>query len=130
MNNVSLIGRLTRDPELVTTQGGTEICNVRIALDRRGQDGAVYTDVKCFGKQGLAVAEHKCKGDQIAVTGRLELDEWETASGSKRSVLYVIGERVEFLGRRSQNGDGPSAEEAAGEEPVGAAAGGEEDIPF
>ena len=70
MNNVSLIGRLTRDPELVTTQGGTEICNVRIALDLRGQDGAVYTDVKCFGKQGLAVAEHKRKGDQIAVTGR------------------------------------------------------------
>lgn len=130
MNNVSLIGRLTRDPELVTTQGGTEICNARIAVDRRGQDGAVYVDVKCFGKQALAVAEHKRKGDQVAVSGRLELDQWEAQDGSKRSRLYVIAERVEFLGRRGQREEESSESAPGSNEPVAAAAGGDEDIPF
>lgn len=110
MNDVSLIGRLTRDPELVTTQGGTEICNVRLAIDRRAQDGAVYADVKCFGKQAAAVAKHKGKGDQVAVSGRLELDEWETEAG-KRSRLYVVAERVEFLGRAAHDGSKPSETE-------------------
>ena len=101
MNDVSLTGRLTRDPELITTAGGTEICNARLAVDRRGQDGAVFVDVKCFGKQATAVAKHKGKGDQVAVSGRLELDEWETEQG-KRSRLYVVAERVGFLGRAAQ----------------------------
>ncbi len=120
MNNVSLIGRLTRDPELVTTQGGTEICNVRIAVDRRGQDGAVYTDVKCFGKQALAVAEHKRKGDQVAVSGRLELDRWEAQDGSNRSRLYVVANRVEFLRnkRRDEADDEPAPTAGASEEDI------------
>lgn len=125
MNNVSLIGRLTRDPESVTTKNDTEICNLRVAVDRRGQDGAVYTDVKCFGKQALACQEHLSKGRQVAISGRLELDEWETDGGDKRSRLYVIGERIEFLARpRSESSNGSP-------EPVGDAAGGDpEDIAF
>ncbi len=125
MNNVSLIGRLTRDPESVTTKNDTEICNLRVAVDRRGQDGAVYTDVKCFGKQALACQEHLSKGRQVAINGRLELDEWETDGGDKRSRLYVIGERIEFLARPRSESSNSSPE------PVGDAAGGDpEDVAF
>ena len=115
MNNVTMIGRLTRDPDAVTTNGGTEICNLRIAVDRRKRDdGAVFVDVKAF--QGLAhsCSEYLEKGRQVAVTGRLELDEWTTEDDQKRSRLYVIANSVEFLaGRRNEQADPDEAEAAA-----------------
>ena len=131
MNQFNGIGRLTRDPELVETSGGTAICNLRVAVNRRNRDeGAVYLDVKCFEGQARACAEHLTKGRQVAISGRLELDEWEAKDGSgKRSRVYIIGERVEFLARSARNGD-QSEQRPAPEEPAGAADGGEEDIPF
>ena len=132
MNQVNMIGRLTRDPELVETKGGTAICNLRVAVDRRNRDdGAVFVDVKAFEGQARACADHLSKGRQVAVTGRLELDEWEAKDGSgKRSRVYVIGERVQFLGRSSRNGD-QGEQEPSSEEPAGVAgAAGDEDIPF
>jgi single-strand DNA-binding protein len=110
MNSVNLSARLTRAPELVETKGDTAVCNLRVAIDRRG-DGAVFTDVKTFGAQAAACAEYLSKGDPVAVIGRLELDEWQV-NGAKRSRLYVIGERVEFLGRRSDSSAESQAEEA------------------
>ena len=65
---------------------------------------------------------HKSKGDEVAVEGRLELDRWEAQDGSKRSRLYVVANRVEFLrNKRSEQADG---------EPVAAAADHGEDIAF
>lgn len=132
MNQVNMIGRLTRDPELVETKGGTAICNLRVAVDRRNRDdGAVFVDVKAFEGQARACADHLSKGRQVAITGRLELDEWEAKDGSgKRSRVYVIGERIQFLGRSSRNGD-QGEQEPSSEEPAGVAgAAGDEDIPF
>jgi single-strand DNA-binding protein len=132
MNQVNMIGRLTRDPELVETKGGTAICKLRVAVDRRNRDdGAVFVDVKAFEGQARACADHLSKGRQVAITGRLELDEWEAKDGSgKRSRVYVIGERIQFLGRSSRNGD-QGEQEPSSEEPAGVAgAAGDEDIPF
>ena len=78
MNNVSLIGRLTRDPESVQTKNETQICNLRIAVDRRAQDGALYTDVKCFGKQAAACQEH------LAVARSLSPADLSSTSGRQR----------------------------------------------
>ncbi len=106
MNQVNLIGRLTRDPELVETSGGTAICNLRVAVDRRNRDeGAVFVDIKSFQGQARAAADHLSKGRQVAISGRLELDEWEAKDGSKRSRVYVIGERIQFLGGSAPSGD-------------------------
>jgi single-strand DNA-binding protein len=108
MNDVSLIGRLTRDPELHTTNSGTDIANLRVAVDRRRRDdGAVFVDVKCFEAQARACAEHLAKGRQVAVSGRLELDEWQADGGTKRSRLYVIAQSVQFLAGK------PAAEQPA-----------------
>jgi single-strand DNA-binding protein len=90
MNTVSLIGRLTADPELRTTTGGTPVCTDRPPGVNRarkdGQDqGAVFIDVVSFGRQAEAVAEHLAKGRQVAVTGRLEHRQWEGQDGSPRS---------------------------------------------
>jgi single-strand DNA-binding protein len=103
MNTVNLTGRLTRTPELVETKAGTKISTLRLAVPRRGAEGAVFCDVKTFGKQATACVQHLSKGRLVAVEGRLELDEWET-KGQKRSSLYIVGERVEFIDRPT---DGP-----------------------
>src|SRR5690349_3528656 len=116
MNSVNITARLTRDPEQVETKGDTAVTNLRVAIDRRNKaDGAVFIDVKTFGKQAEAVAKYLSQGDPVAVAGRLELDEWKAQDGSNRSRVYVIGERVEFLPRGNR-----SEEQAADEELVGA----------
>lgn len=112
MNSVNLTGRLTRDPELHSSNDGeTAICAMRLAIDRRGE-GAVFCDVKCFAAQAMACHDHLSKGSPVAVSGRLELDEWEAAGGSKRSRLYIIAQRIEFLGQRPRE-DAPEPEPAA-----------------
>lgn len=115
MNTVTMIGRLTRDPEPITTDGGTEIANMRIAVDRRKKDddGAVFVDVKAFNGLAHSCSEYLEKGRQVAVTGRLELDEWTTEDDQKRSRLYVIANSVEFLGGRRNEQADPEPEEAA-----------------
>lgn len=124
MNSVNLIGRLTRDPEGIETDTGTQIANFAVAVNRRDREAdPVYVEVKAFGAQAGAIVAHKSKGDEVAIEGRLELDRWETDDGSKRSRLYVIANRVEFLrNKRSQQPDS---------EPVAAPAGGDdEEIAF
>jgi len=104
MNTVNLIGRLTRDPELRQTNGGTPVCTLRLAVPRRrrnGEDQApVYVDVVSFSAQAEAVAAHVTQGRQVAVTGRLEYREWKGQDGSAHSKHEVIAEQVLFLGTK------------------------------
>jgi single-strand DNA-binding protein len=109
---MSLIGRLTRDPELVTTDNGTDIATLRLAVDRRRRDdGAVFVDVKCFEAQARACADHLARGRQVAISGRLELDQWKADDGAKRSRLYVIAQSVLFLGGKPAD-ERPAAADA------------------
>lgn len=118
MNNVTLTGRLTRDPELKQLAGQT-VCRMRLAIDN-GQYDADYVDVATFGKGGAAAAKHLSKGDLIAVSGRLAYSEWKAEDGSSRSKHEVIG-RVEFLSTKGSKTEAPATEaqeapEARGEE--------------
>jgi len=74
MNNVSLIGNLTRDPELRSAKHGA-VCSLRIAVDnpgRGGEPGApTYVDVATFGKHAEACAAHLAKGRQVADSGQI-----------------------------------------------------------
>jgi single-strand DNA-binding protein len=123
MNDVSLIGRLTRDPELRTTRNGTDVAPLRLAVDRRRRDdGAVFVDITCFEGQARACADHLAKGRQVAISGRLELDQWKADDGTNRSRLYVIAQSVQFLGGK------PAADEDSAA--VSAHDGGDDDIDF
>jgi len=120
MNNVTLIGRLTRDPELHMTPNGTDICNMGIAVQRRGRDdGADFVEVKAFNAQAKTSAEYLAKGRQVGISGHLRQDTWDDKeTGEKRSKLYVIANSVEFLGSKPSgdqeaNGNGASAEPVA-----------------
>ena len=102
MNSITLTGRLTADPEVRGTKTGTAI---RLAVQRRrsrdGEDrGAVYVDVVCFGGLAESCGEYLSKGRQVAASGRLEHDEWETEGGERRSRHKVVADEVEFLGGR------------------------------
>jgi single-strand DNA-binding protein len=96
MNSISLIGRLTRDPELNTTNSGMPVCNMRIAVEAFGSDKTLYIDVTSFGDSANACAKHLQRGRLVGVAGRLVYEEWRVRDGSKRSRHKVIG-RVHFL---------------------------------
>lgn len=122
MNNISLTGRLTRDPESETTSGGTPVCKLRIAFEtRRGEP--VFVDVESYGNGAKAAAERLAKGDLIGVSGELALDQWkDRESDQPRSRYYVVGQ-VHFLALRSSiEGSGGAESPAQGKR--------DEDIPF
>ena len=110
MNTVQLIGRLTRDPEIRFTTGGTATCTIRLAVPRRPRNGedqpANFVDVVTFGAQAEAIAEHMAKGRRVAVVGRLERREWLADEGlsteRKRSKLEVVASQVDFLDKAPQ----------------------------
>ncbi len=107
MNNVNLIGRLTRDPEVRTTAEDTPVAVLRLAVPRRrsGEDaGAVFVDVVCFARQAEAAEEYLYKGRRVAVEGRLEHREWTDPDGVARSRHEVVATRLEFLDARHRPG--------------------------
>jgi single-strand DNA-binding protein len=108
MNQVQLIGRLTRDPEPRSTKGGKSVANMRLAISRRDRDAApVYVDVVAYDGLAEVCQEHLEKGRQVAVTGRLDYQEWESEHG-KRSKHEVIASEVDFLARPQQEGQDES----------------------
>ena len=110
INRVELLGRVGADPELRQTQGGTAVVQLRLATDRRRENGDTETDwhtVVCWTKQAEAVAEYVRKGERVYISGRLQQQSWETDAGERRSRTEVHAHEVIFLG--SGNGNGRSA---------------------
>jgi len=97
MNNLAIIGNLTRDPALKYTPSGQAVCELRVAVNGVGDAKPLYLDVATFDAQAEACAKHLRKGRQIGFTGRLVYREWTGDDGVKRSRHSAVG-RVEFLG--------------------------------
>lgn len=142
INTTVITGNLTKDPELRHTGGGTAVCEMRVAVNtarKNGQTGeweekANYFDVIVWGTHGVVCSEHLAKGRGVAVSGRLDWQEWEAKDGSgKRQRVQIIANSVQFLGGKPKDEDagGPAAfpEEERQLAAVGAG-GGEDDIPF
>jgi single-strand DNA-binding protein len=114
-NKVILLGNLTRDPEMRTTNSGLSICKLGIAMTRmaRGSDGesreeVVFVDVDAYGKQAEVIGRYFSKGKPIFIEGRLRLDQWESAAGEKRSKLNVVLENFQFVSSARSDDDGGS----------------------
>lgn len=101
-NQVTLLGNLTREPELKHTQGGMQICEFGMAVNekRKGKDDLVlFVDVAVFDKLAEVAGEYLNKGSQILLQGKLKLDQWEDKNGGgKRSKISVIGNSFQMLG--------------------------------
>jgi single-strand DNA-binding protein len=113
INRVVLVGNLTKDPELRHTPSGTAVCSLRIAVNSRRRDESGqwvdkpnYFDVSIFGNQAESSAQYLSKGRPVGIDGRLDWREWEAQDGSKRQAVQIIAESVQFLGGRSDAGDG------------------------
>jgi len=110
INQVILMGRLTRDPEQRTTTTGKTIASFSIAVDRGGQDDAAdFFDVSAWEKLGELVMQYLGKGRRVLVQGRLRQDSWDDKeTGKKRSRIEVTASDITFLD--GPNGDGGSAD--------------------
>jgi single-strand DNA-binding protein len=96
INKLICTGRLTKDPELKTLPSGTNVCELRLAVDGMGRAREVgYINVSVFGNSAEAAAKYLAKGWLVAVDGRLEYGEWDS-EGAKRHDYSVVG-NVEFL---------------------------------
>lgn len=103
INQVILMGNLTRDPELRTTPSGQSVCSFSLAVNRswQGQDGSQqdavdYFDITAWGKLGELVNQYLSKGRKCLVQGRLSQRSWEQ-EGQKRSKVEVVASDVTFL---------------------------------
>ena len=109
MNKVFLIGNLTRDPELTETAGGVAVCHFSIAVNRpyTTQDGERQTDFfNCTAWRGQAetIARYTKKGNKVAVTGSVQLRNYEDNQGVKRTAVDIIVQDVEFLTPKASDG--------------------------
>lgn len=100
LNNIIIIGRLTRDPELRYTQAGIPCASFCVAVNRgTGGEEADFFDCVAWRGTAEAVCNHTKKGMLVAVTGSMRQRKFEARSGEKRSAWELVGERVEFLDR-------------------------------
>ena len=125
LNNVVLVGRLVRDPELRYTPQGAAVCDFTVATNRKytKKDGekveeVAFIDVTSWNRMAEVAAEYLKKGRQVALAGSLVQDRWEDeATGQKRSRLRIQAERLQFLGGGSKDGETPVSESPS-EEPL------------
>jgi single-strand DNA-binding protein len=101
-NTVTLVGNVTRDPELRFVSSGQANCSFGLAVNRRWQnrqtqeweEATSFFNVVCWREMAENVAESITKGARIVVAGRLEQRSWETDQGEKRSVVEVVADEI------------------------------------
>lgn len=129
-NRVTLMGNLTRDPELKYTPNGTAVAKFGLAMNRQLQSGeeVTFVDVTVWDKQAESCQQYLSKGRLVLLEGRLRQEKWSTPEGDNRSKLIVVAERVTFLPSGSNgNGNGAKAAESQG---ASTAAPAGEEVPF
>src|SRR5580700_10854085 len=128
LNQVTLMGNLTRDPELRTTPGGQNVVSFSLALNRsykdqsgEWQEATDYVDIVAWGPLAERIAQYLTKGRRCLVQGRLQSRNWEQ-EGQKRSKVEVLANDVTFLDSRgaadgeTENFSGPAS--SAKDEPA------------
>lgn len=111
INRVTLVGRLTRDPELRHLPSGAAALEFGLAVNGRQQDSGGqwvdkpnFFDVKVYGNQAEMLSQHLAKGRRVGIDGRLDWRSWEAQDGSKRSKVDVVAQTVQFLDSRGESG--------------------------
>jgi single-strand DNA-binding protein len=151
-NTVTLVGNITRDPEMRFTNTGQAVASFGLAVNRRWQnrqsgeweEQASFFDITAWGSLGENAAGSLTKGNRVIVTGRLQQRSYETQSGDKRSVVEVVAdeigpslrwanvtiERNERTGGGGDGGGGSGGGRPIPNEPSGAPAYSNDEEPF
>ena len=115
MNSVQLVGRLTRDPDVRYTDGGTTVARFTLAVDRRfkkdGGDEADFISCVAFGKTAEFLEKWFRKGQRLGLTGRIQTGSYVNQEGTKIYTTDVVTENVEFVESK-----GPSAEDGGSQQ--------------
>lgn len=124
-----LIGNLTRDPELKTTNSGVSVCNFSIAVNRRfsGQDGNRATDffnIVVWRAQAENCAKFLKKGNKVGIVGEIQTRSYEGQDGTKRNVTEIVADEVEFLTPKGGSEGGYQGDDG-GMKPIA-----DDDLPF
>lgn len=137
INNVSLTGRLTRDPELRITAGGTQLLSFTLAFStsvRNRQTGewderGNFIDCTMFGNRAEALSRYLAKGQKVAIAGKLRYATWDK-DGQRHSKLDLIVNEIDFMAQR-QNAAQPASAPASPQAPMPPVVDTfDEDIPF
>lgn len=106
-NTVTLIGNLTRDPELKNLNGDRVVAQFGLAVNKRwrGADGepreeAMFIDIEAWGRTAELASQYLTKGSSCLIHGSLKLDTWEDKDGSKRSRHRIVANQIQFMDRR------------------------------
>ena len=116
LNNVSLMGRLTRDPELRQTQSGIAVASFSLAVERdfKPQDGereVDFFDIVAWRSTAEFVNKYFSKGRMAVVDGRLQSRKWQDKNGNNRVSIEVVADSV-YFGDSKKDGDGSGAPQA------------------
>ncbi len=136
MNNVVLVGRLTKDPELrYIPNSGTPVATFTMAIDRdyKKKDGTKETDfiaIEVIGKAAEFCANYITKGRLVAIQGNLRVDRYQTQDGENRTFTKVSGRSVQALDYPKDNQQGTNNITNPGLDPNGFQAIDDDDIPF
>lgn len=112
LNEVYLIGNLTRDVDFKNLSSGSPVASLGLAVNRKYKQGnemkeeVCFVDITVWGKQAESCAEYLSKGSSVLVKGRLNLRSWETDDGQKRSKLDVVAINVQFLSSQKPKSSG------------------------
>lgn len=106
LNQVCLMGNLTRDPELRHIQGGYSVCDFCMAINKKnnGKDEVCYVDIVAWGRIGENCNRYLSKASCVLVQGYLKLESWNSG-GSARTKLKVIAENVQFVSAPNHEGE-------------------------
>ena len=108
LNVVAIMGRLVADPELRTTQSGTNVCSFRIACDRNfarqgEQRQADFIDIVAWRQQAEFVSKYFQKGSLIAIEGSLQTRQYQDKNGNSRTAVEVAANNISFAGSKRQD---------------------------
>lgn len=134
LNKVTIIGNITKDPELKALPTGTKVASISVATNRTWKDtqgakqeSVEFHNVVAFGKQAEVIAQYCKKGSQILIEGRIQTRSWDATDGTKKYRTEVILEGFQF-GNKSSTAEKPVTETTTKAEDVGTVEYPEEDI--
>jgi len=125
-NQVTILGRLVKDPELKVLSSGSNVCNFTVAVNRQftsngeKKEDVTYLDCEVYGKPAETIAKFMTKGRPIFVIGKLKQNNWKDAEGNNKSRLVVWVDNFEFVdsgGDKINTSDGPTQAPAANSTP-------------
>ena len=114
LNHITIMGRLTRDPELRRTGTGIAVASFTVAVDRdfSGKDGGEketdFIDCVAWRQTGEFVSKYFTKGSMIVVSGRLQIRNWTDKEGNKRRTAEVVADNC-YFGESKRSGEGASS---------------------